>query len=87
MEAAQETFISSTFWTERSGVTAALKTLEIMNKNKTWEYITGIGQMMKSSWEKYAKINNVEIELLGIPAIANFIFKDINHNKYKTETF
>lgn len=84
MEAAQETFISSTFWTERSGVTAALKTLEIMNKNKTWEYITGIGQMMKSSWEKYAKINNVEIELLGIPAIANFIFKDINHNKYKT---
>ena len=30
MEAAQKTFISSTFWTERIGPTAALKTLEIM---------------------------------------------------------
>ena len=30
MSAAQETFISSTFWTERIGPTAALKTLEIM---------------------------------------------------------
>ena len=30
MEAAQSTFISSTFWTERIGPTAALKTLEIM---------------------------------------------------------
>ena len=30
MEAAQSTFISSTFWTERIGPTAALKTLEVM---------------------------------------------------------
>ena len=32
MEAAQNTFISSTFWTERIGPTAGLKTLEVMNK-------------------------------------------------------
>ena len=32
MEAAQNTFISSTFWTERGGYVAALKTLEIMEK-------------------------------------------------------
>ena len=30
MEAAQSTFISSTFWTERIGPTVALKTLELM---------------------------------------------------------
>ena len=30
MESAQSTFISSTFWTERAGPAAALKTLEIM---------------------------------------------------------
>ena len=83
MESAQKTFISSTFWTERSGATAALKTLEIMNKNKTWEYVTEIGKIMKSSWIKYSKKNKVNIESYGIPAISSFIFKD-NHVKYKT---
>ena len=32
MEVAQKTFISSTFWTERIGSAAALKTLEIMDR-------------------------------------------------------
>lgn len=84
MESAQKTFISSTFWTERSGATAALKTLEIMSKNKTWEYITNIGSIMKSSWIKYSKKHKVNIESYGIPAISSFVFNDINHNKYKT---
>ena len=37
MEAAQSTFISSTFWTERIGPTAALKTLEVMKKEESWK--------------------------------------------------
>ena len=32
MEAAQNTFISSTFWTERIGPTAALATLKVMER-------------------------------------------------------
>ena len=32
MNHAQSTFISSTFWTERIGPTAALKTLDVMKK-------------------------------------------------------
>jgi glutamate-1-semialdehyde 2,1-aminomutase len=36
MEAAQKSFISSTFWTERIGVSAALKTLEIMDPPKAF---------------------------------------------------
>ena len=43
MDAAQSTFISSTFWTERSGPTATLKTLEIMEREKSWEYISRLG--------------------------------------------
>ena len=35
MEAAQKTFISSTFWTESIGPTAALKTLELMERQKS----------------------------------------------------
>ena len=36
MKSAQSTFISSTFWTERIGPTAALKTLEVMEREKSW---------------------------------------------------
>ena len=39
MEATQSTFISSTFWTERIGPSAALKTLEIMEKEKSWKIL------------------------------------------------
>ena len=40
MQYAQETFISSTFWTERIGPTAALKTLEVMEREKSWEKVS-----------------------------------------------
>uniref|UniRef100_UPI00374DC721 aminotransferase class III-fold pyridoxal phosphate-dependent enzyme n=1 Tax=Flavobacterium sp. TaxID=239 RepID=UPI00374DC721 len=46
MEAAQSTFISSTFWTERIGPTAALATLGVMEKMKSWELITKVGNKM-----------------------------------------
>ena len=42
MEYAQSTFISSTFWTERIGSVAALKTLEIMERDETWTKITNL---------------------------------------------
>ena len=47
MEAAQNTFISSTFWTERIGPTAALATLKVMEDIKSWEIITLIGRKMR----------------------------------------
>src|SRR5690606_27624450 len=43
MEAAQQTFISSTFWTERIGSVAALKTLEVMERMQSWDMITTTG--------------------------------------------
>ena len=43
MKFTQETFISSTFWTERIGPTAALKTLEVMERTKSWKFITEHG--------------------------------------------
>ena len=36
MNKAQNSFISSTFWSDRIGPSAALKTLEIMSEEKTW---------------------------------------------------
>ena len=78
MEVAQKTFISSTFWTERIGPTAALKTLEIMEKIKSWEIITNIGSRVVSGWRKIAKENKLKISVFGIPAISSYTFKTNN---------
>ena len=84
MEVAQKTFISSTFWTERIGPTAALKTLEIMKKIKSWEIITALGTKVKSSWEKIADDNKLNISTFGIPAVSSYIF---NKNNLVNKTF
>jgi len=84
MNYAQNTFISSTFWTERIGPTAALKTLEVMKKTKSWEKITGIGKNIQSSWQKIANKHNLNIDISGQPAISSFAFKSKNNIKYKT---
>ena len=84
MEAAQSTFISITFWTERIGPTAALATLKVMEKTKSWEYITAIGNDMRNGWEKLANSHNLEINISGIPALSTYGFKSPNALAYKT---
>jgi len=84
MEAAQSTFISSTFWTERIGPTAALKTLEVMEREQSWEVITEKGKRLMSYWEKMAEENNVKISMNGLPALAGFKIESKNALAYKT---
>ena len=84
MENAQETFISSTFWTERIGPTAALKTLEVMENEKSWEQITNKGLLIQREWGQIAKRQKIEIEINGIPALSTFKFNHINSAEFKT---
>jgi glutamate-1-semialdehyde 2,1-aminomutase len=84
MEAAQSTFISSTFWTERIGPAAALKTLEIMESTKSWEVITKIGQDIKSRWQSLAGRYELSITTSGIPAFTGFSFNSEDALAYKT---
>ena len=80
----KNTFISSTFWTERIGSAAALKTLEIMEKEKSWKKITEIGSYIMQNWKKIAKKNKLKIKVRGIPAFCSFFFLSKNHNVYRT---
>jgi len=84
MEAAQRSFISSTFWTERIGPTAALKTLEVMKKEKSWEQITQTGISIRKGWQSLADIHGLEIEHWGLPALTGFTFKSPHALAYKT---
>lgn len=84
MEAAQTSFISSTFWTERIGPTAALATLKEMEKIKSWEIITETGKKMQEGWKKLADENNLSISVAGIPALSTYSFNSDNTLYYKT---
>lgn len=84
MEAAQATFISSTFWTERIGPAAALKTLEVMEREKSWEVITAVGNTIKQRWAQLAVKHGLELEQWGMPALAGFTISGANSLAYKT---
>ena len=65
MQAAQDTFISSTFWTERIGPSAAIACLNKMEKTKSWELITELGGEVKKVWKKLSEKHQVKIEISG----------------------
>jgi glutamate-1-semialdehyde 2,1-aminomutase len=85
MEAAQTTFISSTFWTERIGPTAALATLKVMERIKSWEIITDKGKKMQSANGKILLLQHkLSITVSGIPALSTYSFNSKNAMEYKT---
>ena len=84
MEAAQTTFISSTFWTERIGPSAALKTLDVMERESSWEQITATGLQLRQYWQHLADKHALDIVHNGLPALAGFAFQSSSALKYKT---
>ena len=84
MKASKESFISSTFWTERIGNVAALAALKEMEKSKSWNLISNLGRKIQAQWKTLANKYELEIEVGVIPAIATFSFKSKNALEYKT---
>ncbi len=84
MEAAQSTFISSTFWTERIGPAAALKTLEVMERIQSWDIITKTGLHIRDRWQKLADKHGLKIDHWGLPALTGYTVQSPNALAYKT---
>ena len=84
MDSAKKSFMSSTFWTDRIGPVAALKTLEIMEKEKSWKKITYLGKKIFLIWKNLSKKHNLELQISGLPSLAKFNFKGKYAQMYKT---
>ena len=84
MEAAQTSFISSTFWTERIGPTAALATLKVMEQERSWERITETGKYITKLWNQLASRHGLSITTNGLPALTGYSFGGPNSLAYKT---
>ena len=66
MKEASSTFISSTFWTERIGSTAAIATLNQMEKMKSWKIVTENGKNIKKEWKKLLIDISMILKLLAL---------------------
>jgi len=84
MEAAQSIFISSTFWTERIGPSAALKTIEVMESLRSWEVITETGRRIQKRWEQLAACRGLKLDFWGIPSLCGFTIRGPHSQAYKT---
>lgn len=83
MQSAQSTFISSTFWTERIGSVAALRTLQLMDSLCSWDHISQIGSSFRKRLLSLSLKYDLPISLQGIPALTTFTF-DRLHIHLKT---
>ena len=84
MEAAQETFISSTFWTERIALAAALESIRCYQKYKVDEVQSRVGGRVKEGWLRAAERQGIKIHVSGILPLIHFEFLYENPLIYKT---
>lgn len=75
MDVAQETFISSTFWTERIGFAAALATIKKYLNNHVHEHLIKYGNQINNGWKKLAEKSDLDISISGLAPLTHIDFK------------
>ncbi|MGD0328625.1 MAG: aminotransferase class III-fold pyridoxal phosphate-dependent enzyme [Minisyncoccia bacterium] len=74
MQAAQNTFISSTYWTDRTGPVAALATLKKMKRLNVPKRIAAAAAQMRAGWASIAEKHGLKIKISGPVAYNTFSF-------------
>jgi len=74
MQAAQDSFISSSSWSERIGSTAALATIKKMIDKKVPRHLEKIGLIIKDGLKKQAAESGVKLEITGFPQLICLAF-------------
>lgn len=78
MNVAQESFISSTYWTDKIGPSAAIATIKKYRRLKVYLHLISIGNMVQDGWKKLAKKYNLNIRITGIPPLSHWEIEDKN---------
>jgi len=74
MEAAQRSFISSTFWTEGVGPAAALACVRKMRRIDVPAHLAKIGSLVRSGWQSLGEKHGLPIKVGGRPEMALLAF-------------
>ena len=84
MQKAANSFISSTFWTERIGFVAGVETLKLMDKKKSWKTIVKNGKYFNLRIKRLALKYDLDLKITGIESITFFNFISKKNIAYKT---
>jgi glutamate-1-semialdehyde 2,1-aminomutase len=78
MDAAERTFISSTYWTDRIGPVAALATINKYRRENINQHLCSIGKAVQDLWRNAAKDAGLEIDIYGIYPMSYFSFQGVD---------
>ena len=75
MDAAQDSFISSTYWTERIGPVAALATIRKMMACNVQAHLMNCGKLVQDGWRRLADKHGLDIHAGSIYPLSHYDFK------------
>ena len=84
MQAAQNSFISSTYWTERIGPAAAIATIQEHKEKEVASHLISLGTQIQDGWRSLAQRWNLPLEVSGIAPLGHFTFTTENHQAIRT---
>ncbi|MDR0272732.1 MAG: aminotransferase class III-fold pyridoxal phosphate-dependent enzyme [Clostridiales bacterium] len=84
MTAAQDTFISSTYWTERVALAATIENINYFEKHEVEKHLSEMGKLVQEGWKQKADSAGVPIDAGGIYPLSHFVFKLENPLAFKT---
>lgn len=83
MNKAENSFMSSTFWSDRIGPAAALKTLEIMEREETWVRLKELGNFFKNKFKLMLSKQNISGDVIGTGSLLQIKIDKISDNELK----
>ena len=72
MKMAEDTFISSTYWTDRSGPAAAVATIKKMKRMNSPQKLKKIGKEIREALTYAANVNDLNIKFYGSVCLTSF---------------
>lgn len=84
MQAAQDTFISSTYWTEKIGPTAALATIRKYREENVAAHLIEVGRLIQKGWGEVADSTGLSLSVNGIPPLGHFTLEYENGQEIRT---
>lgn len=76
MDGAHDSFISSTYWTEAVGPTAALAALDKIERTRAWEHAHHAGTLVQEKWKRASERHGIPVKCHGFPCLAHCDFTE-----------
>lgn len=84
MQSAQDTFISSTYWTDKIGLVTALATIKKYKEKNVEKTLDKNGTLIQKGWRELADKYKLDISIMGINPLSYFVFNYPNDKEIKT---